>query len=131
VGQAPRDLHLGRDGAHDVDAGEEGDFVHCVAIRWVAHRDSQVAVGVERHRDRAQLDRHVVRDGRDDLGGEARQRVRVDLRDEQPRAVEVGQVVVADRAAGDELFAQRAAQFRHARACVLQGVGRDQPRADQ
>jgi hypothetical protein len=131
VSEAPGDLHLGRDGAHHVDAREEGDLVDGVAVGGVAHRNREVAIGVERDRDGAQLDRHVARDGRDDLGRQARERVGVDLRDEQPGAVEVGQLIVGDGLGDDELLAERAALAGDARACVFKGVGRDQPRANQ
>ena len=131
VRETPRDLHLRRDGAHDVGAGEERDLVDGVAIGRVAHRHRQVVLGVEGDRDRAQLDRHVARDRGDHLDRQPRERVRVDLWDQEPRAIEVGQVVIRDHAGLDELLADRAAGVLHARTRLVQGTGWNQPRANQ
>ncbi len=129
VREAPRDLHLRRDRAHDVGAGEERDLVDGVAIGRVAHRDGQVVLVVDRHRDRAQLDRHVRGDRGDDARGEPGERVRVDLRDEQALAVELGERVVVDGAREHEVLADRATGRLDVRTRVIEGAGRDQARA--
>jgi hypothetical protein len=64
--ETPRDLHLCRDGTHDIGTREKRDLVDGIRVRRIGHRDREVVVVVERDRNHAQLDRHVLRDGGDD-----------------------------------------------------------------
>jgi hypothetical protein len=131
VGQTPGELHLGRDRAHDVLAGEEADLVDRVAIARVRHRHRQVAVAVQAHRHDPMFDRHVARQDRDHRRRHLGQGGRADLGHHQPAAVELGQGLVAHRAGRHQVLAQRAAGLSLAPTRRRQGVIWDQPRADE
>ena len=129
--EAPRDLHLRRDRAHHVVAGEKRNFVDRVTIAWIAHGQREIAFAIERHRNHAQLDRHVSGHGFDDFGLELGECVGADLRYQQALPIKIGNRVVSQIAGCHEVLANRAAGASHRGACGRQRPFADQARANQ